>query len=541
MDVQRIEFYGMRQRVLEGRDIDQVIWGMIGDSIKDAVKKYVEEDYVAANVAEWARNEFSNFEVATEPGDFKGLRKFQDIEEMIRDRARSEIATRLNVTLGEYMGEDRSDPRQWHVKDIATFARMRYKLELPEHTIRKMDAGELEQRLADAAYKAIDEKDCSPLTKFLEPHFAMRELCNWAADKFDVQLKPEELLQDVGRDVAKSSDEIIQLITERAKEAYRIRAIEYPVDHILTGCFGAGATVAENAQGIEYLRNWVRAKFGVDLPAEQIAGQPLDALRPQLFKLQEAASGDKAILQQADELLAGEPSNDELAQRWATRFGQRIDPKQFDPLTAMTLKGTREVDRDNSGTVTRRDIVIRRVRDVLRYELTSLEQYVLISIFDQAWKDHLYAMDMLKSGIGLQAFAERDPRIAFKREGFRYFEEMMIGVRDKVTNLIFKVYVQGEEKPRSRSAYKETAATHNTDVSYDVGTAVRETAAVAGDAAEPSNEEVIEQSAGKPQTVVRELPKLGRNDACPHGTGKKYKSCCGRTRDDGVCDGSGKA
>ena len=70
----------------------------------------------------------------------------------------------------------------------------------------------------------------------------------------------------------------------------------------------------------------------------------------------------------------------------------------------------------------------------LRRELTDLEQFVLIQIFDQAWKDHLFAMDMLKSGIGLQSFAEQDPRVLYKKEGFEYFQQMLAGIRDKVTD-----------------------------------------------------------------------------------------------------------
>ena len=85
---------------------------------------------------------------------------------------------------------------------------------------------------------------------------------------------------------------------------------------------------------------------------------------------------------------------------------------------------------------------------------------MLINIFDQAWKDHLYAMDVLKGGIGMQAFAERDPRIAYKREGYRYFRQMMEEVRDRVTDLIFRVQVQGQRAPEPKDAYGEGQAVH---------------------------------------------------------------------------------
>src|SRR4030095_11134552 len=76
-DHQRTIFYGMRQQVLEGRDVDEVIWRMIGDAISDAVDKYITQDYVVATSAEWAR---VNFEVSIDPGDIKGLRDLNELE-----------------------------------------------------------------------------------------------------------------------------------------------------------------------------------------------------------------------------------------------------------------------------------------------------------------------------------------------------------------------------------------------------------------------------------------------------------------------------
>ncbi|HZN64913.1 MAG TPA: SEC-C metal-binding domain-containing protein, partial [Tepidisphaeraceae bacterium] len=164
---------------------------------------------------------------------------------------------------------------------------------------------------------------------------------------------------------------------------------------------------------------------------------------------------------------------------------------------------------------------------------TDLEQFVLIQIFDQSWKDHLYAMDMLKAGIGLQAFAERDPRVLYKKEGYRYFEEMLAGIRDKVTDLIFKARVVG--RAEARSAYRETAAVHEEAGGYGVGENIRATAdAVSGGAQAASGGEMAEaaakvqgEAAVKVKPIIKDGPRVGRNDPCPCGSGKKYKKCCG--------------
>jgi preprotein translocase subunit SecA len=178
-----------------------------------------------------------------------------------------------------------------------------------------------------------------------------------------------------------------------------------------------------------------------------------------------------------------------------------------------------------------REILLTRARQWMRKELTDLEQFVLIQIFDQSWKDHLYAMDLLKAGIGLHAFAERDPRVLYKKEGYRYFEEMMSGVRDKVTQMIFRARV-GRQQPTAKSAYKETAAVHDAGTGYGVRENIQANqAAMESNPSESDMQQAASQTQGeapaKVKPIVRTIAKVGRNDPCPCGSGKKYKKCCG--------------
>ena len=157
-------------------------------------------------------------------------------------------------------------------------------------------------------------------------------------------------------------------------------------------------------------------------------------------------------------------------------------------------------------------MLLRRARYVVRKELTDLEQFVLINIFDQAWKDHLYAMDVLKGGIGLQGFAERDPRIAYKREGYRYFRQMMEGVRDRVTDLIFRVKVEGQQPPEAKSAYRETAAVHaevdDSAAAYDAASPEQQ---AADREAPPSADRAETSGAQATVKVTTKQPKKDRN------------------------------
>ncbi|HMO27048.1 MAG TPA: hypothetical protein PKB10_12345, partial [Tepidisphaeraceae bacterium] len=463
MDHQRTSFYGMRQQVLEGRDVDQLIWQMIGESIEDAVDKYIRQDYVAANIADWARSEF---DVTIEAEDIKGMRRYVDLEDLIKNRARTDVETNLIEVLREFMGEDPDDNSQWDHKELSSWAMSKYRVQISQAQLKKMSAHEVEETLKEAAIGQIEARDCAGIQKFLEPGYAPGELAAWAKNKFDVDVTVEEILGDVQRGIAKPLEEIVDLIEARARENYRKREVSFPVENALVMAFGPDMSAFENAYAVDYVRGWAKVKYDLALGIDEVRALGPGKLREKLMDEQERFIHGSGIEQAVDALMKEHTDPEALAKAFGARFGERLTAADIDPRRAVTFKGTRESDRDGDGSVTTRDILLRRARNVIRRELSQLEQYLLISILDQAWKDHLYAMDMLRTGIGLQAFAERDPRIQYKKEGFRYFTEMMRGVRARVTDLIFHVHVGGPTE--ARSAYKVTAEQHETTDSYGV-------------------------------------------------------------------------
>jgi len=145
----------------------------------------------------------------------------------------------------------------------------------------------------------------------------------------------------------------------------------------------------------------------------------------------------------------------------------------------------------------------------------SIVQYVLLHTMDVKWKDHLRQMDILRSSVGLRGYGQKDPKMEYQREGFELFEEMRSSVATESTGLIFRVKV-AEEQDR-RSAWAGQQAMHSEFDAYDES---RE-AAIAGS-----------HAGGAPvEPYKREMPKVGRNDPCPCGSGKKYKKCCARLRE----------
>ena len=132
------------------------------------------------------------------------------------------------------------------------------------------------------------------------------------------------------------------------------------------------------------------------------------------------------------------------------------------------------------------------------------ERMILLHIVDQQWKYHLLSMDDLKSGIGLRGYGQKDPLVEYKKESFRMFEAMMARIEEEVVRWLFLMQPVQEEQQ-----VKEIERKHKKQEQDLILTGAEDGSATA------------------PKTVVRSGEKVGRNEPCPCGSGKKYKKCHG--------------
>ena len=163
-------------------------------------------------------------------------------------------------------------------------------------------------------------------------------------------------------------------------------------------------------------------------------------------------------------------------------------------------------------------------KEIGEEELRKIEQILLLEKVDTKWKDHLYAMDHLKSGIGLRGYAQVDPKIEYKREALIMFETMMASIREEVTDLIFKLRVRAE------SIDSKNVWNADNFVYQDSLNTMPEMPAPKR---EPMRERVETATTNSGQAEQRPEPiraavKVGRNQPCPCGSGRKYKQCCGK-------------
>ena len=130
--------------------------------------------------------------------------------------------------------------------------------------------------------------------------------------------------------------------------------------------------------------------------------------------------------------------------------------------------------------------------------MTALAHKVLITNVDMNWMDHIDAMDQLKRGIGLRAYAQQDPVVAFRQESFDMFDEMTTSIREGTVQMLLTAVVRSEEDVKREQTVTVTSSSGgDTDGSMK-------------------------------KQPVKKGQKVGRNDPCPCGSGKKYKQCCGR-------------
>ncbi|NTV29520.1 MAG: preprotein translocase subunit SecA, partial [Candidatus Omnitrophica bacterium] len=161
-------------------------------------------------------------------------------------------------------------------------------------------------------------------------------------------------------------------------------------------------------------------------------------------------------------------------------------------------------------------------------QLRHLERMFLLHTIDTKWKEHLYAMDRLKEAMGLRALGQRDPVVEYKREGYHMFRAMYESIHIDVAEIIFKLR-PAEEEHRVKSVFGQQQELVHQEFSGMTGRLQMAQMAPEGSAAAgPDGMQSVEEARLPQSHQPSHQPKVGRNDLCPCGSGKKYKKCCGK-------------
>ncbi len=509
MDEQRKRVYSYRQRILEGEDCRRLILHMVEAETRANVTTMAASDYGVDMFAGWAS---ARLHAKIEGRDLRGM-TFEEARDHCLEEAQRQAESQIHDAIDENL-PDEEDAAEWNWLALSNFANRQWGLNLRDRDLKREGRENIGEFLIEAARKAIDQIDLQEGQVFLAPDFASRSISAWTQQKLQIDLPPTEI---AGLD----KDAIVARLITLANEAYDQREAEYPVLAALVR-FGRRQSDGHLRIDRQALIDWARQRFQAELPEDELKNLQRDELKDRLVALSQehqrkGRTRQETIVGQLQEVFGSAPGHE-------TAQGLGVGPKLATLLESLgtdleVRPDAKDWARWPRQTVESRLLALAADRD--HPEARRMERSLLLQLVDTSWKDHLLAMDHLRSSIGLVGYAQVDPKVEYKREGMRLFDQMWKTMADRTTDLVFRIEQLDEGFVGSN--WVETSATHESAPSTS-DIARQQQAAI--DASQNSSERI------EPFRNVG--THVGRNDPCPCGSGKKYKNCCLRS------NGSGK-
>ncbi|MEC9092364.1 MAG: SEC-C metal-binding domain-containing protein, partial [Planctomycetota bacterium] len=497
MDEQRKRIYTYRQNILDGANCRELILDMINDRIDSNLNSYFDRHFSAEFFSSWASRELN-----TPPLDFKMFRGLSadsatvEAKDAAKRAAESDIFGKIEENLPQGSGDEEEDiQRDWNWEAISRFSNSRFSTHYRDRDLKKIGYDNLAEKLIADAHQHIDSVNLEDAKEILKDDFGAQRAIQWFAANFDIRIDSSEI-----RNL--ETEEIKTIFVEKAIEKYNEKEAEYPV---MAGIVQFATTA--NSIDREGLITWAAERFNANVSPEDIRNKQRDELKEMLIQIS-----------QKHQRLARDTH-----QELETQLRQLESAAEF-PLSnsngAMASLSSwlqKEVDyeiENNELNDLDLDELTQRltgvVDDFFHPEMRRMERIVLLSIVDNAWKDHLLQMDYLRSAVGQRGLAAIDPKVEYKREGMRMFEELWTSIGEQTTDLIFKMEQLDDD------FVSETW----------VGASASQADAQSLSTVPQDSEQTNAQSDAKLEPIRNVTQKVGRNDPCPCGSGKKFKHCC---------------
>jgi len=501
MDEQRKRVYGYRQRILDGVNCRDLIMEMIDEQLDEFLQTFLDSDYGSDSFAAAASGLLN---VQLEARGFRNT-DWEDAERQARDEAFRLAESNVLDAIDENLPSD-EEPAEWNWQALSKWSAQRWGTNYRDRDLKKIGHDNLAEALIQDANEAIEKIDITECRRMLETDFGIKTACAWLHNKFGIELAPDEAAN-------LESSEFIALAHRRAQEAYDARESEFPV---LAGLLRFSMRDRSgNKHGFqrEELIAWANKRFGISLSLDDLRNKQGEEVRQLLLEhsrennvraTEVAAEAQKRLL-----ALFSESGTSVTLGQVTSNNGQLDDLSSWlCEACACELSSTELAKLDLAQAQCR---VSQVVESRYRPEMRRMERALLLQILDQGWKEHLLSMDHLRSSVGLRGYAQIDPKVEYKREGMRMFEQMWSSVASYVTDLIFKM--EQLDEGFVGSTWVETAAVHEQGPgTSDI--AQQQQAALQGS-----------ESQQKIEPFRNRGEKIGRNQPCPCGSGKKYKNC----------------
>ena len=505
MDQQRKRIYGYRQQILEGVSCRHLILEQIHQQIDHYVKTYTDPLFGAEAYAKWAGTKVS---CQLEARDFRNLDP-QTAAAFAIDLAERSAETQILDAIEENLPES-EDQEEWNWEALAKWMNARYGTNYRADDLKKIPREEIDEKLIERAFQVLHAIDLTEGAPLLDEHYGTNMLIGWMKHKFGIEV-PFEQIRSL------EPEQIKQRLIALAEEGYRRKESEYPV---LVGVTRFGAVTGPNQYRIdsEALAQWASERFEAHITPEQLTGSTLSDLQESLLSFS-LANYEKGMTQSAKALAKVNEFYGSGAATKATARDVSGGNGALDSLRQWLDDNLSvKLATEDLGTL-ERSALQRQVEQAIddRYypEMRRMERQVLLGIVDSAWKDHLLAMDHLRSAISLKGYAQMDPKVEYKREGMKLYGQMWFSIGERMTDLIFRM--EGLDEGFVNSTMKETSARHEAPASA--------AELLSSQQADQAIADRAGREEAKPEPIRNVSQRVGRNDPCPCGSGKKYKNC----------------
>ncbi len=537
MDFQRKEVYGFRQRVLDGtncRDLilemidkqldrtakrpdDNTVLSIMEESQIDRFRHFLHPLYPSDIAAGWAR---MALKIEIEPQRLEGM-DLEQAKDFLSDEALRQIEGLIREQIDENLPPE-VERRDWNWQALAGWANRTLGMNTNDRDLKKVstppgegddiDREALERLMYEGAKASIERTDWQPLEFITSAGFAQKQLAGWLNQQFALQLTPEELGS------FEESDRALASLKATVRERYREQEIRFPV--------AIGLTRYIRPQGEsdrDGLVNWASQRFRSRLdPARLESITTLRQVEDELLQMSRAYYPSEEAFRKFDQEIDRAVN--------AVNGHPTVDPQKFSDLAQYSNQTlSLDLQPQSLAALPKSEIKVAAYQALerrYRPEFAEAERAILLSILDTAWKEHLLGMDQLRSSIGLEGYAGKDPKVEYKRLGMKMFDQMWDHVRELVTFNVFRV--DTESSVDYLESLWEISSTSHAEAQSISEEFSGQPAPSGGGALPDAGDELAPGQVVKAVEPIRNFDdKVGRNDLCPCGSGKKYKKCHG--------------
>jgi preprotein translocase subunit SecA len=516
MDEQRKRVYSYRQRVLMGANCRELILDMIERQLARWTNHFLSPNYRWETVVAWAGQTLG---IEVEVSDIKGM-TLDQVQDHLADEGERQADAMIREAIEENLPENVEDERERNWGAMAKWANARFGLNTNDRELKKIERDDLHMYLYDRAKEAIGRWDLRPLEIFVSDNWGRRALADWVQQQYAVPANEAEFEGLTPADAAEK-------IEHRIRDFYRTKEIEFPVSVGLTNF------MSEHGGNREGLAQWANGRFQTRMGSHELEGFSRQNLAERLrIASEQFLDRGREIQRLGDFLNAAygtaeihhnpRPKSNGLALEPVApsrpnnlrALGELVEWANREFTAGLTTESLERAERSTAELE-----VLHAYEKRYRPELYQTERSLILDVLDGAWKEHLYYMDQLRSGIGLVSYAQKDPKVEYRREGMKAFDTMWDSIARSVTGAIFRVEQQSPEYVGS--LWQISAATH--------AAPTEDEGITTGNSSDNSSSNGLEPGqTGKAVEPIRNYgDKVGRNDPCPCGSGKKFKKCHG--------------